>query len=357
MRAKAYKCSAAPAAAKTSGSGAALAHAYLLHGFGGLVLTTKVDDRDLWVRACHRAGRLDDLIIFGPECPWRFNFLEYETHRPGRGRGLTENLVRLFLALLEATEHRVAAPQEPFWDRAVRQILGYAIDLLHLAHQPLTMQSIHRLIISAPKNPFEIIDEGWRKRSFCLKCVLDAKKRSTNHPDREVVEHFWLREYVTQDERTRSNVLQTFTTMADAFSRGLLRELFSTTLNLTPEATHSGKIILLDLPTKEYGYIGRVAQVLFKYLWQQAAERRDVRANPRPMFLWIDEAQEFIVSHDAQFQATARGARACSVWLSKLAVEAHSRIRELDQQRRAGGGEDTSETAGRTTARRRTRAR
>lgn len=60
---------------KTSGSGQQIALSMLKSGFGGLVLSAKRDERDLWQRYVKAAGRDEDLIIFGPEHPWRFNFL------------------------------------------------------------------------------------------------------------------------------------------------------------------------------------------------------------------------------------------------------------------------------------------
>ena len=56
-----------------------------------------------------------------------------------------------------------------------------------------------------------------------------------------------------------------------------LRELFCTTTNIVPELTHEGAVIVLDLPVKEHAEIGQLSQTLFKYIWQRASERRDVR--------------------------------------------------------------------------------
>src|SRR5262245_36912248 len=86
---------------KTTGSGAAFARAFLQAGFGGLVLTAKPDEAMRWVSYCEEAGRLEDLLVFEPRGDLAFNFLEYERRRPGAGAGLTENIVRLFMTVLE----------------------------------------------------------------------------------------------------------------------------------------------------------------------------------------------------------------------------------------------------------------
>jgi hypothetical protein len=73
----------------------------------------------------------------------------------------------------------------------------------------------------------------------------------------------------------------------------------------------------MNLPVKEFGEAGRAAQVVYKYMWQQAAERRNIKQNNRPLFLWVDEAQNFASEYDMQFQATARSSRACTVYLTQ----------------------------------------
>jgi hypothetical protein len=63
---------------KTSGSGALLAKKYLTSKFGGLVLTAKEEEVQLWKDFCKAYNREDDLIIFGPNSGYHFNFLDYE---------------------------------------------------------------------------------------------------------------------------------------------------------------------------------------------------------------------------------------------------------------------------------------
>src|SRR5882724_13662098 len=58
---------------KSSGSGQHLAMALLHSGAGGVVFTVKQDEPKIWQRYCELAGRLNDLIVFSPAHPWRFN--------------------------------------------------------------------------------------------------------------------------------------------------------------------------------------------------------------------------------------------------------------------------------------------
>lgn len=304
---------------KTSGSGQAIARAYLAAGFGGLVLTAKPDERELWEAYARAAGRTDDLIIFRPGNPHQFNFLNYEMKRPGAGAGDTENLISLFYHVLEASE-RGKGNQAPFWDRALKQLLRNAIDLAAAATGRIKLDEVRDIIKTAPQNPEQLEDEKWLESSFCLACIRDAGNEELSQQRRrdfEAARDYWLEEFPTLAEKTRSIIVTMFTSMADTFLRGRLYDLFCTKLTIAPEMSELGKIIILDLPVKEYGDSGRFAQMLFKYLWQKAIERRDTRKNPRPVFLWADEAQNFCTSYDMQFQATARSSRACTVYLTQ----------------------------------------
>jgi NAD(P)-dependent dehydrogenase (short-subunit alcohol dehydrogenase family) len=304
---------------KTSGSGAAIARAYLAAGFGGLVLTAKPDERELWEQYAYATGRTNDLLIFKPGNPYQFNFLHYEMNRPGAGAGDTENLVTMFTHVLEASE-RSTGRNEPFWDRTLKQLLRNAIDLVAAATGRVRLDEVRDVIKTAPQNPEQLENEAWLESSFCLTCIRDGSNKELppyRQRDFEAARDYWLNEFPTLAEKTRSIIVTMFTSMADTLLRGKLYELFCTKLTIVPEMSEQGKIIILDLPVKEYGDSGRFAQVLFKYLWQKAIERRDTRRNPRPVFLWADEAQNFCTSYDMQFQATARSSRACTVYLTQ----------------------------------------
>ncbi|MCA9639499.1 MAG: TraM recognition domain-containing protein, partial [Myxococcales bacterium] len=50
---------------------------------------------------------------------------------------------------------------------------------------------------------------------------------------------------------------------------------------------------------------------------QRSIERRAVDDATRPVFLWADEAQNFVSSYDQQFATTCRGARVALVYLTQ----------------------------------------
>src|ERR1017187_4451943 len=62
---------------KTSSSGKLLGNAIVRHrNSGGLILCSKPEDAAMWKEIFARHGRKDDLIVFSPDHPHRFNFLD-----------------------------------------------------------------------------------------------------------------------------------------------------------------------------------------------------------------------------------------------------------------------------------------
>ncbi len=315
---------------KTSGSGQALARAFIEGNLGGLVLTAKTDEVFAWRNYARQIGRETDLLIVDETAKLRFNFLRYELKRPGAGAGHTENLVNLFCTVLEASErrHGQAGGTDAYWQRALKQLLRNAIDLAVLSADDLDLPSLYRIITSAPRTPAEEADSAWRDRSVCyllLQAAEEKAKDKGRESDFDLTRDYWLREFPSLADETRSVIVSTFTSMADCFLRGMLRTLFCSDLNFTPEDTFTGKIIILNLPVKEHNELGQFAQVLFKYIWQRAVERRippvidraKAQETIRPVFLWADESQFFANSYDALFQSTARSSRACTVYLTQ----------------------------------------
>lgn len=309
---------------KTTGSGAAIARAMLDAGFGGLVLTVKKDERAVWESYCRQAGREKDLVVFSPSQPWRFNFLDDELRRSGEGAGLTENVVGLFSTVLEIAGRNASGgggrEDEGYWKRSSRQLIRNIVDLQSLATGRLSVPDLYRLVVSMPTSPEQVRSESWRAESLCFALLRAADRRpktAVQRADLEVVTDYMLLEYPALSDKTRSVIVSTFTSMIDILNRGILRTLFSSETNLTPQAVEEGRIVLMDLPVKEFAETGQFAQVLWKHAFQRAIERRDVERNARPVFLWADEAQHFVTSYDFMFQTTCRAARVATVLLSQ----------------------------------------
>lgn len=310
---------------KTSGSGAALARAFLRAGFGGMVLCAKPEERQLWEQYAYETERSDHVIIVSPQEAARFNFMDYELRRSGNGAGQTENLVNLFSRIIEIAEGRRESGGDPFWQRATQELIRNAVDLLSLSKGTISLDDLQRVITDAPKSQMEVGDAEWQERSFCAECIQEADEllnREGADPDKkhdfETVARYWLSSFAKLNDRTRTSIVATFTSMVDILLHGAAWKLLCTTTTIVPEMTYrDGAIIILDLSIQEYQEVGRIVQGIFKYVFQRAVVRRNSEAQMRPVFLWADEAQNFVSSYDYQYQAVARSARACTVYLTQ----------------------------------------
>ena len=314
---------------KTSASIKTLVKSYLRAGMGGLVLTAKTDELEEWIRLAEETGRQDDLLSFSPKNEYRFDFMRYELGRKGAGAGQTENLVNLFCNVIEVAERKGGqSGNDAYWQRTLKQLLRNAIDLAIIAANDVDLATIHKIVSSAPKSLDQLEDEKWQKLSVCNLLLLAAEgseKSDRQKKDFELVKAYWTEEFPGLANETRSSIVSIFTSMADGFLRGTMRELFCTDLNIRPEDSFDGKIIVVNLPVKEWNELGQFAQVLFKFIWQRAVERRippglsreERQKQIRPLFLCADESHFFANSYDAQFQSTARSSRCCTIYATQ----------------------------------------
>ena len=156
---------------KTSGSLATFYRSYLAAGYGGLVFCAKKDEKSLWEFYCRQTGRLDDLVIVATdsETPHRFNFLDYELRREGRGAGSVTNIVDLFSTIMDIIENNTKeALSEDFWDRTALDLVRYAVIVLGLCAAPISVETIEWFILSAPQkhevgDPTPLQGNGFRK--------------------------------------------------------------------------------------------------------------------------------------------------------------------------------------------------
>lgn len=357
---------------KSSGSGQTLALSYLRNGFGGIVLTGKVDETEVWLKYAKRTNRLKDVVIFGEQTTkytdqypsldtvnakqLDFNPLEYEMVREGEGAGETENIVGLFTSIIKMGNRLSGGgdgnSDDPFWDMALQRCIKSAVDVLKLAAKgyrahcsqvgkdfdyklfSITVANIARVIRECPKGKellkkFYSKDSGVLKplmrQSFTITCLVWARewKKGTTIKSEfrayDVAESYFLSDFPSLSEKTRSSITEYFYAFANPFRSGLLADYFAqgTSPEIIPERTFEGKIIILNFPVKQYLQLGVYAQAIYKRMWQQAVERRPVKKKSLPVFMWVDEAQYFLNEDDMMFQTTARSSRACTVMLSQ----------------------------------------
>ena len=173
---------------KSSGPGAFMGMQHLNAGFGGMFASIKPTDLNEQLEWCRRTGRLEDVIVFGPGQPWRFNFLEYELRR-GTGGGVTENIMQVLLCVLELRERRSGksggGENGEFFENAKKQILRAAIDVLVMGRRGISVSAIYNMITSGPTTLAMADSPAWRKSSFCFQSLVEADQRETDPSRRE----------------------------------------------------------------------------------------------------------------------------------------------------------------------------
>ncbi len=304
---------------KSSGSADALALKMLRLGAGGLVLCVKVGEADYWQEIAALTGRQNDLIRV-TEAEHGFNVFEYELRRCGRGAGLTLNLINLFRQiqdLVEASNGRKMGPD--FWERACIRCIGNAIQLQATLDEPFTLQGIREIITSSPRNSEQAESEEWEQTSKCGKACTRALERTQDYDAIQAVDYFTL-DIPKMGDKQRAGIFETWEGLADPLLRTPLRQKFCEKTTWTPEdAIDHGKIIVIDLPVKEFDFAGKMAGVIAKFMFQKAVERRAAgdERNRRPCFIWADEFENFATSYDNLFQKTARSSKVSTVYIGQ----------------------------------------
>lgn len=363
---------------KTSGPGRNFAIRYLEAGFGGLVLTVKPEERKDWVDYCLDTNRFKDLVIIEEGGNHFFNFLDYEAKVSAKN-GLTANIVDLLKTVIRASETQDGSRSpDKFWDSALDLLLFNVIDLCKIANDTVTLKDIYDIVQALPKEKEDISDlenllnrnlkgeelaaakqktngnvfwkmmyvagynvhkkvSDWEatpeftaKAAYYKKNLAEYyKAREENVPELRIfalIKEFFFNRYKFLADKTRSIIDFSFSSFLYRLLRDPFYTLFgSTPTNIRPEDCWQkedgsfGKIILINLPTKQYQKVGRDIQIMLKYIFQRAMERREVpnASTIMPTFLWADEAQNFLHEHDAAFLATSRSKRVATVYLSQ----------------------------------------
>jgi hypothetical protein len=339
-----FFCTGQTGAGKTTAIGEALGIAMMRSQFGFVVCCSKPEDAKTCIRLAVQAGREEDLRVFGVGRPWRLNLLDYAYHQAGtRGAEDTENVLALVTDVLEFQQKKgrgdSGGDQASFWTLSARKKLGHWIDLLACANEIISFANINRIMQSEPNSMDEVKSQEWQEKSY-LNQLVDRAVANKNLSQSKQIDLRRAIEYglwvlPRQDERLRSSVSATCDSLTFLFLRGTLAELVDGKTNLTPEdtfANESGAIIILDLPVKEFGVTGQLVQIMWKRLFQQAAERRDVQKFPRPLCLHIDEAQNFCTHYDLLFQATARSSHVATVLMTQNLDSLQSQLGKSETQ-------------------------
>ncbi|MCC6426025.1 MAG: hypothetical protein IT435_04320 [Phycisphaerales bacterium] len=351
---------------KSTGPASLVFGSMLRNRFGGLLLTAKPEDpwtiANTYFRNTGRDPR-EDLVFVQPDDPhpsarWpkdllgpyralALNVLQYEYERGG---GLTSNVVDVLHA--GTTPYGSEARTDQFWIDAYMELIRNAVELSVMAsiltsgNAQVRLDDILDIVRSAPVSLQDVNSTRFRGGRCCaLLQLADLGRAKLTEPrfrDWQLTADYWLRHLPSLAEETRTSITATFTSKVDGLLRSPLRELLCgrsdeaamPERSLEPDpVTGRPKVIVLNIPVKLYHNVGRMAQTLYKTIWQRAAERRAAAIDAGdttwcPAFLGADECQYFVTYQDALFQQAARSAMVATVYLTQNLPNLYAEVGE-----------------------------
>jgi hypothetical protein len=327
-----------------STAGKHIAKALLRRGYGGLVTTVKSTDVENWLQWCAETHRLDDVILVHPEQPWRWNWLAHIYQQHGEGAGHTYNAVQTFVEVCSAASEdgRRNHGNDSFWIENARRLLRHALDLLIAAEVQPSMDRIMAILHGRPLRTSSG-ELQWPEGSLLHESLARAEQSSyaeRHGIDLRMMRGYWQHEAVIAGEdRTMASIIATLAGMAEPFLSGPVREIFCCNgpSNFEPDWSLYGAVIILALPTLIWRDVGRVSQLLFKYLWQRSVTRRQgLPMGQVPVFWFCDEAQNWFSSYDWRYQAEARSSAAATVALTQTLSGVYATLDPSRAQAQAG---------------------
>ncbi len=283
----------------------------------------KADAAAEYIALAESEGRGSDVIHFRPDTPdKRFNFLSFEAQRYGSGKAILENIVLFLMQAAEVASRKSGGSQDPFFESAMKALLRHALFVVITATGKVDLGLVLEIVQTLPQN-LNDIEEPERLRSMQLLAEAERKATPERAHELQMARRYFLWEWPTLADRTRSSIAITLSVLLDAFLRYPLREMFLSELTVSPDDILAGKIVIVDVPVKTFDLIGKIAGVLWKYSVQRCIERRpeltsgQPNESIRPIFIAADECQFWTTSTDSYFQMTARSARGLTVYATQ----------------------------------------
>jgi hypothetical protein len=318
-----------PGSGKSSTAAKEMALRFLGEGMGGLVLCHKADEPDTWLKYCARMGRSKDVILFSINSGHMYDPLYYEWNRPGKGAADVESLIEMLVMLMGGGK---ASAEGKFWEDGNKKLMRHSIKLIGLAREPLSVETMNRVITSLPHAPGEHESPEFMGESYCGQLFARINERGQTEGftkgewgDLAHAMNFLLKKWPRLAPETSSSIEMHWDVLADQLLFDPFRTLFcSGKCTFLPEhTTHAGKIVIVAFPTLEYGETGSLINRLMKVSFQKAWLRRDVTKYPAVAFCFQDEFQTFLMkgsygaSWDNSFQQVCRSARIANVCITQ----------------------------------------
>jgi len=311
---------------KTSGSAKKIAISYLKAGFGGLVLCAKKDEMDLWKSLCNEAGRSDSLVEFSLESVPAFslNFLEIAQNE-FKDVGAVYNILQLIkVAMGQNVKDLVSQGDGDFhyWEAVSNQLLSHVIAVCLYSDKTFTIDLVRDIVQCLPKegsetNQFFKNIENSTPTNHLEEVLVKNRNSKIKNEDILLIERWLYAEYSKHADKTRGSLISSVTSSFDSLLREPFKSLLFNGRPITPEWCFAGGIIVVNVPVHQYEASGKLINLIWKYIFQKAAQKRDVSQKLRPTFLWADEAHHFVSHFDSEFQTTARAQMIATVYITQ----------------------------------------
>jgi type IV secretory pathway TraG/TraD family ATPase VirD4 len=322
---------------KTSSSGRIIAQAIVNHrNSGGLICAAKPgEDVALWRKIFAKAGRSKDLHIFEPHGELRFNFLAEALRHGGHTREITKCITTIGETL--RTSNRRGGENSDFWEREQERMIYNAVQVVKLATGTVTAPDLQEFIVTAAENPSQLHDEAWKGKLHCraMEAACKANKSKFDAHDFQLAADYWFGEIPAMADRTKSSILTGVLGILHTFNTGVVRELVSTTTNVSPEDMLQRKWILINMPPAVYGDMGSFVNAGWKYLAQKLILRREAKPYDPINVIWCDEAAQFCNSMDQYYVAQCRSHLGCLVYLCQSLHSFHAALNGDEGQHQA----------------------
>jgi hypothetical protein len=310
---------------KSTGSFALFLTAYFSAGFGGLLNCVTESCLGRFKYLAELTGRSKSLLVVEPsrspdERPkWRCNLVRYIAQKSVQlGHAHAANrIVEYFAKMAEARDRRERAKGahagDLFFTNAAQELVRNAAQVAIACGRPLSFRLLDDIIHSAPRNAASVHNPAWQQGSECYRVIngVDIVKLSgQNLVDFERAARYFLSHFPQLPPDTSGSVLASYSVNADVLLRGQNAEIFDSDTNFIPEMCfEGGALITLNMPPRRDGDAAGDLQAGFTYVWQMAAQARDMSGDPCPAVWASDEAHVLVNNGTSAFLSDCRNRR------------------------------------------------
>lgn len=308
-------------AGKSSASGKRLMRALIENGnIGLLILAAKPEDADDVRALFDRAGQSDKLLVVNDDGELRFNFLDYVRKLGGDTRDIAKTLNVIGESLNSSDSD--GREEGSFWQGQQEMMTYNAVECVKRGTGQVSAPDLLNFILGAAREPKDFFNEQFRAGFHyqVLQRALDAAKATTSKREQydfELARAFWVKSLPLVAQKTRSVIESSVLRLLHFFNVGIVRELCSTTTNVSPDDLLTGRSILINLPPSKYGESAKFLGAGWRYLTQKMIMQRKARSGDPVVVIWCDEAQQWVNSHDSHFMAQCRSHLGCQVFLTQ----------------------------------------